>query len=267
MNTGMAKLMKQAVTGSLLATAILASTADARCFLQLRGEKVLYEAPFTCKTMSSYGNCVDFKTAPVSSDYPVAMAVSRDGKRQAVIQGTQVPCAEVGTLIQRDRQMLCSIKVGTMAQLGRSAEGAVMTANKAAAPASAYLGGKGGPKAAGSSGKSVAPSVASAALNINTAGKPELAPVPVLSSDAKWHILNFRQSGPYVDGTDLASKVCSRVAVDFGGTDILIGSTVYQGFKCAVVASGSYWANGGTHAYSLPVELTGSAVIPPAPTQ
>ena len=98
-------------------------------------------------------------------------------------------------------------------------------------------------------GKLAAPSMASATLNINTAGKPELSPVQVLTSDAKWHILNFRQSGPYTSGADFASRVCSRVVVDFGATDILIGSTLYQGFKCTVVASGSYWADGGTHAY------------------
>ena len=115
-------------------------------------------------------------------------------------------------------------------------------------------------------GKATVPAAAtSAALNINTAGKPELTSLPVLSSEAKAAILNFRTGGPYVSGDDLATKVCSRVAVDFGPTDILIGSTFYQGFKCAVPASGTYFANGGTHAYALAVEVTGSATIPAAP--
>lgn len=267
MHMNLAKLAKQVVTGSLLAAVILGQTADARCFLQVRGEKVLYEDPFTCKVMSNYGNCVDFKTAPVSSDYPVSMLVLRNGKRHAVIRDTQVPCAEVGTLIERDRQMLCSIKVGTMEQLGRTPDGAVMTTGEPLVPATASLGQQGGPKGDPAHGKSAMKSAASVTLDINTAGRPELSPLPVLTSDAKWHILNFRRSGPYLDGADLASKVCSRVLVDFGATDILIGGTLYQGFKCTAVASGSYWANGGTHSYTLPVEVTGSAVIPPAPAQ
>lgn len=104
-----------------------------------------------------------------------------------------------------------------------------------------------------------------AALDINTAGKPELSPLPVLSSEAKAAVLNFRSGGPYTSGADLAAKVCSRMAVDFGPTDIVIGSAVYQGFKCAVAASGTYWANGGTHLYPVAVEVTGSAIVPPAP--
>jgi len=104
-----------------------------------------------------------------------------------------------------------------------------------------------------------------APLDINTAGKPQLSPLPVLSSEAKAAILNFRTGTPYASGDDLATRVCSRVAVDFGPTDILIGSTVYQGFKCAAPASGSYFANGGMHAYALAVEVTGSATIPAAP--
>lgn len=104
-----------------------------------------------------------------------------------------------------------------------------------------------------------------AALNINTAGKPELSPLPVLSSEAKAAIVNFRAGGPYTSGADLATKVCSRVPVDFGPTDIVIGSAVYQGFKCAVAASGTYWANGGTHLYPVAAEVTGSAIVPPAP--
>jgi hypothetical protein len=104
-----------------------------------------------------------------------------------------------------------------------------------------------------------------AALDINTAGKPELAPLPVLSSEAKWNILNFRAGGPYANVTDFASKVCSRVAVDFGPTDILIGGTLYQGFSCAVPASGSYFANGSSNTYPVAVEVTGSAIVPPAP--
>ena len=104
-----------------------------------------------------------------------------------------------------------------------------------------------------------------APLNINTAGKPELSPLPVLSSEAKAAIVNFRTGGPYTSGADLATKVCSRMAVDFGPTDIVIGSTFYQGFKCGVAASGTYWANGGTHLYPVAVEVTGSAIVPPAP--
>jgi hypothetical protein len=104
-----------------------------------------------------------------------------------------------------------------------------------------------------------------AALDINTAGKPELAPLPVLSSEAKWNILNFRAGGPYANVADFASKACSRVAVDFGPTDILINGTLYQGFSCAVPASGSYVANGSSSAYPVAVEVTGSAIVPPAP--
>ena len=103
-----------------------------------------------------------------------------------------------------------------------------------------------------------------AALNINTAGKPELSPLPVLSSEAKAAVLNFRSGGPYTSGADLAARVCSRVAVDFGPTDIVIGSTLYQGFKCAIPTSGTYWANGGSHPYTVAVEVTGSATVPPA---
>lgn len=102
-------------------------------------------------------------------------------------------------------------------------------------------------------------------LNINTAGKPELAPLPVLSPQAKWAIANFRAGGPYLSGDDFATKVCSRVAVDFGATDILIGTATYQGFKCAVPASGIYLANGSSHAYPIALEVTGSATTPPAP--
>ena len=104
-----------------------------------------------------------------------------------------------------------------------------------------------------------------AALNINIAGKPELSPLPVLSSEAKAAVLNFRSGRPYTSGADLAARVCSRVAVDFGPTDIVIGSTLYQGFKCAIPASGTYWANGGSHLYTVAVEVTGSAIVPPAP--
>ena len=116
-------------------------------------------------------------------------------------------------------------------------------------------------------GKTAQPliTVTTAPLNINTAGKPELSPLPVLSSEAKAAIVNFRTGGPYTSGADLATKVCSRMAVDFGPTDIVIGSTFYQGFKCAVAASGTYWANGGTHLYPVAVEVTGSATVPPAP--
>ena len=114
-------------------------------------------------------------------------------------------------------------------------------------------------------GKANVPAATTAPLNINTAGKPELSPLPVLSSEAKAAIVNFRAGGPYTSGADFAAKVCSRVAVDFGLTDILIGTTVYQGFKCAVPASGTYWANGGTHLYPVAVEVTGSATVPPAP--
>lgn len=104
-----------------------------------------------------------------------------------------------------------------------------------------------------------------APLNINAAGKPELGPLPVLSSAAKAAILNFKAGGPYVDGTDFATRVCSRVAVDFGPTDIKIGGTLYTGFKCPVPAGGTYTANGGSHAYPIAVEVTGSATVPPAP--
>ena len=132
----------------------------------------------------------------------------------------------------------------------------------AATPATA----KTKPKPRSLSGKNaVAKTTTSTALNINTAGKPELAPLAVLSSQAKWAIANFRAGGPYLSGADFATKVCSRVAVDFGATDILIGTTTYQGFKCAVPASGTYLANGSSHTYPIAVEITGSATIPPAP--
>ena len=104
-----------------------------------------------------------------------------------------------------------------------------------------------------------------APVNMNTAGKPELAPLTPLSSEAKSAILNFRAGGPYVDGTDFASKVCSRVAVDFGATDIQIGTAVYHGFACLIVADGAYQADGSSHVYALPVEDTGSATVRPAP--
>ncbi|MCY7279586.1 MAG: hypothetical protein LH610_01570 [Sphingomonas bacterium] len=107
--------------------------------------------------------------------------------------------------------------------------------------------------------------VTTAPLNLNTAGKPELAPLPVLSSEAKAAILNFRAGGAYTSGADFAAKVCSRVAVDFGPTNIMIGTALYQGFTCAVPASGSYWADGAAHPYTVAVEVTGSAVLPPAP--
>lgn len=122
------------------------------------------------------------------------------------------------------------------------------------------------PKPAVGHGKvAVAKTTTPTALNINTAGKPELAPLPVLSSQAKWAIANFRAAGPYLSGDDFATKVCSRVSVDFGATDILIGTTTFQGFKCAVPASGIYLANDSSHAYPIAVEVTGSATTPPAP--
>lgn len=108
-------------------------------------------------------------------------------------------------------------------------------------------------------------STTSAALDLNTAGKPDLSPVPVLSSEAKSAILNFRAFQTYSDATDFATKVCSRVAVDFGATDIKINGVVSTGFKCLVPASGLYQANGASHAYPLAPEITGTSTAPPAP--
>lgn len=102
------------------------------------------------------------------------------------------------------------------------------------------------------------------ALNINTMTKAELSPVTVLSSDAKWMIMNFRTPFGYADANTFATQVCSRISLNFGATDIQIGSQVLSGFQCAKGAL-SYQANGSTYAYALPVELTGSSTVPIAP--
>ncbi len=105
----------------------------------------------------------------------------------------------------------------------------------------------------------------SAPLDLNLAGKPELSPLPVLSSEAKWAILNFRQFQTYASPADFATKVCSRFAVDFGPTDVVINGTVLVGFKCLVPASGTYQANGSTYSYPVAPEVTGTTITPPAP--
>jgi hypothetical protein len=102
-------------------------------------------------------------------------------------------------------------------------------------------------------------------LDINTATKPELTAVPGLSGEQLWMMVNFRTPFGYADAQDFASKVCSRIGINMGATDLKIGNNVYQGFQC-VQASLSYQANGNTYSYALPVELTGSDIIPPAPT-
>lgn len=102
------------------AAAIVAAPANARCFLQYGGSKILYEDPTSCRVMKNYGNCVDFKTAPTSSDYPTTIA-DIGGRSQPVIAGTLIPCAEVGVLVERERQTYCAIKLGDPAQ--RSAVG------------------------------------------------------------------------------------------------------------------------------------------------
>lgn len=102
-------------------------------------------------------------------------------------------------------------------------------------------------------------------LNINTMTKPELTAVPGLSSDAMWTMMNFRTPFGYDDGDAFATRVCSRTSVNFGSTDIQIGNQTLSGFQCAKAAL-TYQANGNTHSYALPIELTGSSTVPVAPT-
>jgi len=102
-------------------------------------------------------------------------------------------------------------------------------------------------------------------LNINTMTKPELTAVPGLSSEAMWTMMNFRTPFGYADADAFATRVCSRTDVDFGSTDIQIDTQTLSGFQCAKAAL-TYQANGTTHAYALPVELTGSSTVPVAPT-
>lgn len=108
--------------------------------------------------------------------------------------------------------------------------------------------------------------VTSSVLNINTMTKAELRSVTALSSDAMWMIMNFRTPFGYADTNAFATQVCSRISLNFGTTDIQIGSLVLAGFQCAKGAL-SYQANGSTYAYALPVELTGSSTVPVAPPQ
>lgn len=102
-------------------------------------------------------------------------------------------------------------------------------------------------------------------ININTMTKPELAAVPGLSPEAMWTMMNFRTSFGYADADAFATRVCSRTDVDFGSTVIQIDTQTLSGFQCAKAAL-TYQANGTTHPYALPVELTGSSTVPVAPT-
>lgn len=102
-------------------------------------------------------------------------------------------------------------------------------------------------------------------ININTMTKPELTAVPGLSSEAMWTMMNFRTPFGYADADAFATRVCSRTSVNFGNTVIQIDTQTLSGFQCAKAAL-TYQANGTTHAYALPVELTGSSTVPVAPT-
>ncbi|APG62007.1 hypothetical protein LPB140_03335 [Sphingorhabdus lutea] len=101
-------------------------------------------------------------------------------------------------------------------------------------------------------------------LNINSMTKADLSPLTIISSEAKALILNFRTPFGYNDANAFATQICSRVSLNFGSTDIQIGSAILQGFQCTK-AGLTYTANGNSYSYALPVELTGSAAVPIAP--
>ena len=148
---------------------------------------------------------------------------------------------------------------------GAQQQGAV-GAPRVQSPTNATPSAKGLPAALAPSGASKPKSVSTTSvININTMTKPELTAVPGLSPEAMWTMMNFRTPFGYADANAFATRVCSRTDVNFGSTDIQIDTQTLSGFQCAKAAL-TYQANGTTHAYALPVELTGNSTVPVAPT-
>lgn len=101
---------KSALAIAMLATVVVPTAAEARCFVKWNGGKRFFEDGNCSQTTLP---CVDFITAPKDGQFPIEMVPNRKGVRIAMIKGTDIACTEAGTLTRRGPVTTCAIPMGT----------------------------------------------------------------------------------------------------------------------------------------------------------